>query len=85
MPKETLRNMVQMEDRCQKKELYLEASMPKPIEEIINATEKEAKIYTTIGTPGKCLTKNEGEPVMLDEYRSLVGKIMYYATNWHQS
>jgi hypothetical protein len=31
-------------------------------------------------TPGKCLRKNEGSIVMLEEYRPLVGKIMYYTT-----
>jgi hypothetical protein len=66
------------------KELYLEASMPKLIEEIIvnykNATGKEAKLSSVPATPGKCLRKNEGQTMMLDEYRSLVGKIMYYTT-----
>ena len=58
--------------------------MPKLIEEIIDnykiATRKEVKIYTTQGTPGKCLMKHTGEPVKLDAYRSLVGKVMYYTT-----
>jgi hypothetical protein len=62
------------------KELYLEASMPKLIEEIIinykTATGKEAKLSSVPATPGKCLRKNEGQTLMLDAYRSLVGKIM---------
>jgi hypothetical protein len=66
------------------KELYLEASMPKLIEEIIinykKATGKEAKLSSVPATPVKCLRKNEGQTMMLDEYRSLVGKIMYYTT-----
>jgi hypothetical protein len=66
------------------KELYLEASMPKLIEEIISnykkATGKEAKMSNVPATPGKCLRKHEGQPMKLDEYRSLVGKIMYYTT-----
>ena len=65
-------------------ELYLEASMPKLIEEIIDnfkkAKGKDAKLYTTPGSPGKCLKKNTGDTIKLDEYRSLVGKIMYYTT-----
>jgi hypothetical protein len=64
--------------------LYLEASMPKLIEEIFanckKATGKEAKLSSIPATPGKCLRKHEVQPVMLDEYRSLVGKIMYYTT-----
>jgi hypothetical protein len=66
------------------KEFYLESSMPKLIEEIITnykkATGKEAKLSSVPAAPGKCLRKHEGQPVMLDEYRSLVGKIMYYTT-----
>jgi hypothetical protein len=63
---------------------YLEASMPKMIEDISEkfekAREKPAKVYTTPGTSGKTLRKNEGTMVDLDAYRSIVGKIMYYAT-----
>jgi hypothetical protein len=66
------------------KELYLEASMPKLIEEITTnykkATGKEGKFSSAPTTPGKCLRKNDGQPVMLDEYRSLLGTIMYYTT-----
>jgi hypothetical protein len=63
---------------------YLEATMPKMIEEISEKFEKEtgkkAKAYTTPGTPGKTLTKNEGAMIELGAYRSIVGTIMYYAT-----
>jgi hypothetical protein len=52
---------------------YLEASMPKNIDEMNEKFEKargkKAKVYTTLGTPGM---------VDLDAYRSIVGKIMYY-------
>jgi hypothetical protein len=45
--------------------------MPKFIEEIITndkkATGKEAKLSSVPATPGKCLRKHEGHPVMLDE------------------
>jgi hypothetical protein len=65
-------------------ELYLEASMPKLIKEIITnykkATGKEAKLSSVAATPVKCLRKHEGQPVMLDEYISLVGKVMHYTT-----
>jgi hypothetical protein len=63
---------------------YLEASMPKMIEEISEKFEKakgkQAKVYATPGAPGKMLRKNEGTMVDTDSYRSIVGKIMYYAT-----
>jgi hypothetical protein len=63
---------------------YLEASMPKMIEEISEKFEKArgkpAKIYATLGIPGKMLRKNEGTMVDLDAFKSIVGKIMYYAT-----
>jgi Reverse transcriptase (RNA-dependent DNA polymerase) len=62
---------------------YLEATMPKMIEEISvkfeKATGNKAKAYATPGNPGKTLRKNEGA-IELDAYRSIVGKIMYYAT-----
>jgi hypothetical protein len=63
---------------------YLEAYMPKMIEEISDKFEKvigkKVKVYVTPGTPGKTLVKNTGPMVELDAYRSIVGKIMYYAT-----
>jgi hypothetical protein len=63
---------------------YLEATMPKMIEEKIakfeKATGKKAKAYATPGYPGKTLRKNEGAMIELDAYRSIVGKILYYAT-----
>ena len=36
------------------------------------------KKASTPGFPGKCLRKNQGDVVMLDKYRSLVGQIMFY-------
>jgi hypothetical protein len=54
--------------------------MHKLIEEIcINfkkATRKDTKISSVPATPGNCLRKHYGQPVKLDEYISLVGKIM---------
>jgi hypothetical protein len=62
---------------------YLEASTPEMIDEISEKSEKaigkKSKVYATPGTPGKTLRKKEGL-VELDTYRSIVGKIMYYAT-----
>jgi hypothetical protein len=58
--------------------------MPKMIDEISEKFEqargKKAKEYATPGTPGKTLKKNKGNMVDIDAYRSIVGKIMYYAT-----
>jgi len=63
---------------------YLSASMDKMIEDIRikfkAAVGRDAKQASTPGFPGQMLTKNKGDVIMLDEYRSLVGKIMYYAT-----
>ena len=63
---------------------YLMATMPKMIKEIsekfIQATGKKAKPAPTPGFPGTVLTKNDGDMVMLDHYRSIVGKLMYYMT-----
>jgi hypothetical protein len=63
---------------------YLEASMPKMIDEISEKFEKargkKTKVYVTQGTPGKTLRKNEGTIIDLGTYRSIVRKIMYYAT-----
>jgi hypothetical protein len=60
---------------------YLENSMLEEINERFGkASGKKAKVYATPGTPGKTLRKNEGTMLGLDAYRSIVGKIMYYAT-----
>ena len=42
------------------------------------ATGKEAKAAPTPGYPGTSLKKNEGEEVNLKDYRSIVGKLMYF-------
>jgi hypothetical protein len=63
-------------------EIYLIATMPKMVKEIEDkfeaATGKKAKLAPTPGLPGTSLTKNQEEIVMIDEYRSIVGKLMYY-------
>ena len=60
------------------------ATMDSLIDETIEAFKKatgfEAQEAVTPGYPGKTLKKNEGPMAMLDEYRSLVGKIMYLTT-----
>ena len=61
---------------------FVKAEMKKNAEKFIETYEKifekNVKEANTPGFPGKCLRKNQGEPVMLDEYRSLVGQIMFY-------
>jgi hypothetical protein len=63
---------------------YIEAQMPGMVKDIIDkytkATGKPPKHYDTPGAPGKTLKKNQGPAVNLEDYRSIVGKIMYYAT-----
>jgi hypothetical protein len=58
--------------------------MPKMIDESSEKFEqargKRTKEYATPGTPGKTLMKNDGNMLDINAYRSIVGKIMYYAT-----
>jgi hypothetical protein len=65
-------------------EVYLVATMPQMVKEIAeayrNVTKKEAKSSETPGFPGKSLSKHEGEAKHHDEYRSIVGKLMYMMT-----
>ena len=66
----------------EKGERYVVASMKRNAEEIISYYEKvtgtKAKIAKTPGSQNSVLEKNEEEVVMLDEYRSLVGKLLFY-------
>ena len=39
---------------------------------------RSPKLAKTPGIPGRCLSKNTGEPVHHSKYRSLVGKILYF-------
>ena len=63
-------------------ELYVAASMEKNTTEIINYYEKNigesAKVYETPGWQNSVLNKNEKEMIMLEEYRSFVGKLLNY-------
>ena len=65
-----------------KGELYVIASMEKNAKEIIEYFEKvtgdSTKTYDTPGWPNSVLNKNDQEVIMLEEYRSLVGKLLYY-------
>jgi hypothetical protein len=67
-----------------KGERYVVMSMEDKAKEIIKSYEeftgKSPKVQNTPGTPGTVLTKNEGEPINLDEYRSLIGKLLFYGT-----
>jgi hypothetical protein len=67
-----------------KNEDYLVATMPKMIKEIeekfTESTGKAAKSAVTPGYPGTSLKKNDGETAKIDEYRSIVGKLMYFMT-----
>jgi len=57
-------------------ELYVEATMPELVEDIMAMTEKhlggELKPYQTPGIPGDSLVKHEGDPVDNKNYRSIV-------------
>ena len=61
---------------------YVIASMERNAKEIISYYEKVTKSLAKIaGTPGyqnTVLSKNENEIDMLDEYRALVGKLLFY-------
>ena len=63
---------------------FCKVTMDKKVESTINYYEKyiqkEAKIYSTPGAPNENLLKHEGEPIDIDEYRSLVGQIMFFTT-----
>jgi hypothetical protein len=58
-------------------------SLPNMKEEIVRKYEsfakKEINESTTPGYPRKHLVKYDGDPLELDTYRSIVGKVLYYA------
>jgi hypothetical protein len=62
----------------------VKATMPKLIEEIkeafVQATGKQPKAAKSPGAPNAVLEKHEGDPVKLNAYRSITGKLLYYAT-----
>ena len=65
-------------------EIYIVGSMTKLEDEIVESFEniigKNVKETETPGYPNKFLRKNQGEPVKMSEYRSMVGKVMYLMT-----
>jgi hypothetical protein len=65
-------------------EIYLVATMPKMVGEIVSRYNESANRGTkhvgTPGFPGKTLKKNKREIMKMEAYRSIVGMIMYYMT-----
>lgn len=63
---------------------YIEARMDRKRDDIINSFEemekKQYKVRKTPAAPGSVLKKHEGEAIRIEDYRSMIGKIMYYAT-----
>ena len=70
--------------RDENQEAYIEVWMERKRQDIIDSFEKlrgkPCKIRKTPASPGSVLRKNEGEVVNIEQYRSMVGKIMFYAT-----
>ena len=68
--------------RDENEKLCVRATMDEVAESSIkkyeNCTGKTAKIAPTPGYPHQVLSKNEGEPVDINNYRSLVGKLLFY-------
>ena len=62
----------------------LRAIMDKKVVDIVNHYERyikdKVKPFETPGKPHEYLDKHMGEPVDIDEYRSLVGKMMFFTT-----
>ena len=52
--------------------------------EVIDAYEKVTgitpRIQKTPGKPGEILEKNEDKPIMHEQYRSVLGKLMFYVS-----
>jgi len=63
---------------------YCEATMPKKVMATVQQFEKHVgrtiKTYRTPGIPNEHLVKHVGDPVEIDQYRSLVGQIMFFTT-----
>lgn len=61
-----------------------ECTMDKKVADLIKKYEdfakKPAKTYASPGKPGENLEKWEGEPINLDEYRSITGLAMFFGT-----
>lgn len=63
---------------------FCKATMDKKVNATVDYYEKyigkPVKEYSTPGVPNENLTKYDGDPIDIDEYRSLVGKIMFFST-----
>ena len=74
-------NWVNLEDKNEAKVIL---SMDDKAKEIVQAFEKARghipKKYSTPGKPSEVLKANVGEIVMHKEYRSILGKVMFYTT-----
>jgi hypothetical protein len=68
----------------EKGEMYVEANMKRKLQEIIKSYEeyigKTVRAYKTPGAPSTVMKKNEKEIENISEYRSIVGKVMFYAS-----
>ena len=64
--------------------MFCQATMSKKIDAIVNEYEKykskPVKEQSTPGIPNQNLTKNEGEIIDIDAFRSFVGKLMFVST-----
>ena len=64
--------------------MFCKATMDKKVDGIVKSYEEyikgKVKEYETPGKPHEYLDKHIGDPLDLDEYRSLVGKIMFFTT-----
>ena len=64
--------------------MFCNATMKTKANAIVDSYKKyaqvEVKEYDTPGTPNENLIKNDGDVVDLDEFRSLVGKLMFFTT-----
>jgi hypothetical protein len=70
--------------RDENNNICIKASMNEIIQEasdkFLNVIGHVANLAPTPGYPNKTLSKHKGDPIMITEYRSLVGKCMYYTT-----
>ena len=65
--------------------MFCKATMDKEVDGIVKSYEEyikgKVKAYDTPGKPHEYLDKNTGDPLDMDEYRYLMGKIIFFTTN----
>ena len=65
-------------------EIFVEVRMDRKRSNIIKSyeklTNKVCRIRKTSASPGNVLKKNKDEPINIEQYRSMVGKFMFYYT-----